>query len=106
MMDHCEYSVRQEIEKGKTYTITLCAENEFGKTCQSSGSITPPEVTPTAEPVKGGSGLPIGAIVGIVISILVAILFFSLLLIFFAVLKRRRERKEMRSNHEDSDSER
>lgn len=107
MSDHCEYSERQEVQKGKLYNITLCAENEFGKTCQSSGSITPPEVAPTAAQVKG-SGLPVGAIVGIVISILGAVLFFSFLLIFFAVLKRRNERKEIQPNHdsEDSDSER
>ena len=104
MTDHCEYSVRQEVQKGKTYSITLCAENEFGKTCQSSGSITTSEVAPTAAQV--GSGLPVGAIVGIVICILGVVLFFSLLLIFFAVLKRRNERKEIQSSHDDSDSER
>ena len=103
MIDHCEYSVQQEVRKGKTYNITLCAKNEFGKTCQSSGSIIPPEVVPTAALVTGG-GLPIGIIVGIVISVLVAVLLFSLLFVSIAILKRRNERKEM--DQEDNDSER
>ena len=103
MTDHCEYSVQQEIRKGKTYNITLCAENEFGKTCQSSESIILSEVVPTAALVTGG-GLPIGIIVGIVISVLVVVLLFSLLFVSIAILKRRNERKEM--DQEDNDSER
>ena len=100
MTDHCEYSVEQEVRKGKTYNITLCAENEFGKTCQSSGSIIPP---PTVAKVTGG-GLPVGIIVGIVISVLVAVLLLSLLFVSLTILKRRNEKKEM--DQEDNDSER
>ena len=104
MTDHCEYSVQQEVNKGKTYNVTLCAENEFGQTCQSSGAIVPPEVAPSSAPVTG-SELPIGIIVGIVISVVIAVVLISLLVILITVLKRRSERKEL-SNQEDSDSER
>ena len=105
MADHCKYSVQQETEKGKTYNITLCAGNEFGRTCQSSGRILPPEVAPSAAPVTSGSSVPVGIIVGVVISVLVAVFLFTMLLIVIAALKRRKERKEM-LYHEDNDSER
>lgn len=99
MVKHCEYIIQQHIKQGKTYNITLCAENEFGKTCQSSGSIRPP---PTAAPVdQKESGLPVSIILGVVISVLVAVLLFSLVLICFTVLKRRPRIKKAKKVDQD-----
>lgn len=92
MINHCEYIIQQDAKQGKTYNITLCAENEFGKTCQSSVSIISP---PTAPVNQEESALPVSIILGIVISIVVAVLLISLLLICFTVINNRKKAKEI-----------
>ena len=93
MIDHCQYTIQQQIKQGKTYNITLCAGNEFGKTCQSSGSIAPP---PRAAPVdQEESSFPLSIILVVVIGVLVAVVLFILVLICFVILKRKKKSKEM-----------
>ena len=82
--DNCKHNVTlpEKDEPGKTYSIILCAENEFGMTCGE-----PKVIEPTPGPLQGDpTGPSPGIIVGIVIAVLVAVLLCCLLWILLILL--------------------
>ena len=44
-IDHCEYILTQDTEIGQTYSIIVCALNDFGTTCGEAKNITATPVT-------------------------------------------------------------
>ena len=69
----CEITLQLEAKQGVTYSITLCATNAFGVTCgtfqQAVNTLLASDTAPNLSS-KEETSLPLGAIVGIVIGML------------------------------------
>lgn len=91
----CESAVLLEVKQGADYTITLCAMNKFGSTCehfqQSVDVVLLDSAAGELNRNKLQSGVSVGTVVGIVVGILVpAVVCFMLLIVYFVRRNRKR----------------